>query len=616
MFDLSDRIGDIARALLGNPNPKLSKRHQLRFGLRGSLAVEIVGEKAGSWFDHENGTGGGPWDLIREKSGKIDGEAVEWLRSIGIEIEPKADKRRIVAKYDYRGERGELLFQVVRFDPKDFRQRRPDGKGDWIWSIKGVRQVLYRLPELIDAPADARVYIAEGEKDVGSLVKTGLVATCNPGGAGKWRPDFARFLRGRHVVILSDNDDAGRDHAQAIAASLAPVAASAKIVDLALDQPSLPSKGDVSDWLAGGGTREKLERLADAAQPFRTGNLAQKTDPRDRLGLDYWLSLDIPPPDFLLGEILSTTSRAEIIAPSGLGKTSFAMALGMAIADGANFLHWRAGEGPRHVLFIDGEMSRRLMRRRLEDAVRRSGSRPDTFFLLNREEFPDLPPLNTEEGQDFVNGIIDSLGGVGLVIFDNVQALLVGDMKDEESWQQVLPWIRDLTRREIGQLWVHHTGHNEAHGYGTKTREWQLDTVMLMERIERPGADIAFSLSFSKARERSPENRADFEPAVITLADDAWTSERSTAPTKKARDRVLELLADTIERYGQIPEPSEDIPPGTRCVTEDLWRKECGLRCISQGSKESADKAFRRAAADLVNRGGVGKYAPWVWIVP
>src|SRR5271169_3531487 len=85
---------------------------------------------------------------------------------------------------------------------------------------------------------------------------------------------------------------------------------------------------------------------------------------REELSLAYWLQQDIPAPDFLLGEILSTTSRALFVATTGLGKTNFAIALGMASAAGDNFLHWRAGEGPRRVLFIDGEMSRRLIRRR------------------------------------------------------------------------------------------------------------------------------------------------------------------------------------------------------------------------------------------------------------
>ena len=94
-----------------------------------------------------------------------------------------------------------------------------------------------------------------------------------------------------------------------------------------------------------------------------------------------------------------------------------------------------------------------------------------------------------------------------------------------QSWQRTLPWIRNLTRCAIGQLWLHHTGQDETRGYGApKKREWQVDIVALMEDAEHPESDIAFKLTFKKARERNPDDRADFEPTVITLAGDKWLS--------------------------------------------------------------------------------------------
>ena len=87
-----------------------------------------------------------------------------------------------------------------------------------------------------------------------------LLATCNSGGAGKWTAEHAQYLRGRRVFILPDNDESGRKHAQQVALTLQGIAASVRIVEL----PGLPVKGDVSDWLAAGGTREKLVELAEA----------------------------------------------------------------------------------------------------------------------------------------------------------------------------------------------------------------------------------------------------------------------------------------------------------------------------------------------------------------
>jgi putative DNA primase/helicase len=174
-------------------------------------------------------------------------------------------KPRIIAVYDYRDEQGTLLFQAVRFDPKDFRQRVSDGNGGWTWKLGRMRRVLYRLPELLAAPKEQVVVIVEGEKDVDQLVKLGLVATTNPMGAGKWRSEYSEFLRGRHVVILPDNDEPGRMHAEQVAASLVGVAASIKVLPL----PCLSLHGDVSDWLDTGGTAEELLRLAAGAPAWQ-----------------------------------------------------------------------------------------------------------------------------------------------------------------------------------------------------------------------------------------------------------------------------------------------------------------------------------------------------------
>jgi len=171
--------------------------------------------------------------------------------------------------------------------------------------------------------------------------------------------------------------------------------------------------------------------------------------------------------------------------------------------------------------------------------------------VLNTEDFPELPPLSDPLGRLAIDKIIAALGGVDLIVFDNLQALLAGDMREELPWKNVLGWVEDLTRRKIAQVWVHHTGHLTTRSYGTKTREWQMDVVALLESVERPEADLAFSLKFTKARERTPGNRDDFEPMIITLSGDRWASEAGGAIGGKRRphrDRALELLREAITR--------------------------------------------------------------------
>jgi hypothetical protein len=173
-------------------------------------------------------------------------------------------RRREVAAYDYRDERGRLLSQNVRFDPKDFRQRRPNGRGGWIWNMDGVRRVPYRLSELAEQP---RIFIVEGEKDCDALWTLELAATTNAAGAGKWSEEHTAALVALtvpEVVVLPDNDVPGEKHAIAVAASCRAAGLQVKLVRLS----GLPPKGDVSDWLAAGHGKAELLALIDAAPIF------------------------------------------------------------------------------------------------------------------------------------------------------------------------------------------------------------------------------------------------------------------------------------------------------------------------------------------------------------
>ena len=204
--------------------------------------------------------------LINCLAGCSQAEVSEALKNRGLFLSGNGGKPRfsVDKAYDYQDSTGKLVFQVCRLDPKDFRQRRPDGAGGWIWNLKGVVRIPYRLPELIKADT---VYIVEGEKDADNLVALSLSATCNPGGAGKWLREFTQYFQGKRVIILPDNDEPGQAHALTVARKLHGIATSVKIVEL----PGLPEKGDVSDWLQGGGTVEQLQALADAASEFDPG---------------------------------------------------------------------------------------------------------------------------------------------------------------------------------------------------------------------------------------------------------------------------------------------------------------------------------------------------------
>ncbi len=167
--------------------------------------------------------------------------------------------------FDYHDADGAVVYQVERTDyyggsKKTFRQRRPDGNGGWLWNLKGVHPVPYRLPELIEALAhDRTVAIVEGEAKVDLLWSWNISATCNSGGARKWKAGHSAYLSGADIIILPDNDQAGRLHLDAVAVSLSEVGASVRVLDL----PGLPPKGDIIDWANAGGTVEQIHALIE-----------------------------------------------------------------------------------------------------------------------------------------------------------------------------------------------------------------------------------------------------------------------------------------------------------------------------------------------------------------
>ena len=162
--------------------------------------------------------------------------------------QPKA-RAKIVKTYDYTDEAGNLLFQVCRLEPKSFRQRHKNGKGDWTWGMTGIRRVLYHLHDIIKGP---KVYFVEGEKDCDALWDCGLVATTSPGGANNWKPEYAKYLVGKKVIIIPDNDEAGFAYARDVAGSLMEKSEVACIL--------LGTK-DIADWLKEGGDPATLDGM-------------------------------------------------------------------------------------------------------------------------------------------------------------------------------------------------------------------------------------------------------------------------------------------------------------------------------------------------------------------
>ncbi len=483
-----------------------------------SLSVSIGQDGRILFYCHA----GCPVDLIVEKIGLTMRDLMPSNGHADSNSKPK-----IVKTYDYRDESGALLYQVCRMEPKDFRQRKPKNGGGWDWSVKGVRRVLYRLPELFSANVSETTFVVEGEKDADNLARLGLVATCNVGGAGKWRPEYNESLCGRLVVILTDNDQPGRDHGQQVAQNLQGVAALVKIVEL----PGLPPKGDVSDWLASGHTADELWWLVDAAPVFKpaeqevaqsttlapgtrvyagdrgnvgeivadngstctvhfvnpeNGNTADKKLPKSQLRaldgrpIDGTPDIVIPQPiplrklvashptlrPAILNGLLRVGETMNVVAAPKRGKSWLVDGLALSVAAGCDWLDTFGCTSGR-VLILDAELHAEVIAHRLPAVAEAMGLCPDVQDMIDVEPLRGL-------GVDLLKlrPLIESIepGRYALVILDAWYRFLpLGFSENDNAQVMALYNTIDSYAATLKAAWVnvHHTSKGDQSGKGT-----------------------------------------------------------------------------------------------------------------------------------------------------
>ena len=186
-------------------------------------------------------------------------------------------------RHVYRDEEGTELFatvrrigelideatgEVIKDREKRIFQEQPDGRK----TLGGVRLVIYRLPELRSADKSTPVFIVEGESCADRLAAEGLVVTCNPLGAGKWRDEYAVMISDagvESVVVLSDYDEQGRKHAATVAASCSAAGLTVRVLD---DINTGGTGSDVVDWLDAEHTTDELIKRASAAKLWSAEN--------------------------------------------------------------------------------------------------------------------------------------------------------------------------------------------------------------------------------------------------------------------------------------------------------------------------------------------------------
>lgn len=328
--------------------------------------------------------------------------------SVGITVSelmpPKKDKKRkltLTDTYEYRDALGTLLFQKQRFVDEDgkktFRQRRIDpDSGEWVSNLDGVEKVLYNLPMVCAARDNGQeIWLVEGEKDVDTLTSMGIVATTMPGGAGKWLDIHTETLAGSNIVIVADNDEPGKKHAEEVAAVLRDAGCS-----ISLKISKVKPKADVTDHLEAGLTLDDLEvfdpmtlgeEKVDLFSPVleKLTNLFSNEGISDDVklskaelllaGLDvknkgvkndgrlvefgaFIAEAESDSYDWLIPNLLERGERVMVVAAEGVGKTMLARQVALCSAAGLHPFKF-SNMKPIRTLMIDLENPERIIRR-------------------------------------------------------------------------------------------------------------------------------------------------------------------------------------------------------------------------------------------------------------
>jgi 5S rRNA maturation endonuclease (ribonuclease M5) len=445
----------------------------------------------------------------------------------------------IVAIYDYRDEAGKLLYQVTRTTPKSFFQRRPDGKEGFKNDLGDVRRVLYRLPDLLKADQQEPVFIPEGEKDVDALRKLGFVATCNSGGAGKWRDEYNRWLSERDVVVLPDNDAQGEEHAQKVANSLLGVAASVKLVRL----PNLPDKGDVSDWLNAGGTKEQLLALVEKAEILdsRLGTSMNRENIETGftlIPLDHLFDERDDEDAYVWDRILPVGGFSICAAKPKVGKSTLARNLAVAVTRGEDFFGRSTTRGKVIYLALEEKLSE------VKAHFRHIGT--DGKDILVHKRFMPKDPLR------FLSAAIEE-SAASLVVIDPLSRFLrINDFNSYGEVSKGLEPLIDLARKSgCHILALHHNSKGERDGgdsvLGSTAFFAGVDTLLIMRRKENNRCVY----SEQRYGENLPETVAHLDPQTGKVLPGG---ELKAVQITAYRTKVLEAMGHDILTEPDIKE--------------------------------------------------------------
>lgn len=661
--------GAVARVLWGDENKSLSSKDELRFGRKGSISVDL---KKGTIFDHSNEEGGGVLWAIEKNIGLKGGEAIDWLRQQGFDIEERrggssnrdygpadrGDQRqeapwRIVRTWDYVDERGELIFQVVRQEngeqlddgkpKKKYLQRQPDGRGGWNWKTAGIRQVPYRLPDLIEAVKNnVIIFVTEGEKAADRLLDMGIPATTNARGAKKWVEELNMHFKGARVVILPDNDEVGREHADLVGRNLEGIARDIRVLNL----PGIPQKGDVVEWLDAGGQLEDLYDLARTAPRFEAAPY------QSRFNAITWQQLDDPGPqhEWLVKGLLTRGETSIIGGASQAGKSFLIIDVGMAVARGIDWFGRKTRQGL--VIYQAGEGAKGVKKRLKAYRIRQglSTSDPLPFVLMPAQ-------LNLYRDDDQTNAFIEEAQHwstrygmpIELIVIDTFAKAMTGaNENDGRDVGQVLERCSRISSATGAHVaLVHHMNAEGSKLRGHTSILANLENVLIVSQAEglrdedqrqirevlvdkqkdgERGSKIRFVLG---SVEIGKDEDDDPITSCVVLSPKGDGSDQPAPERASVTDGeavFLRAVERAVSEHGDKPPLASGLPQSLRIVE---WKRfvqvydSMAFDAADEEKETDEDRAKRlnarrqtlkRIGEKLMTKGIIAKEAPWIWL--
>ena len=386
--------------------------------------------------------------------------------------------------YQYVDEHGEIRFECVRMKPKSFRQRRPLENGEYVWSIKDVVRIPYNLPAVLQGIRDGEpIYIVEGEKDVETARKLGLVATCNPMGAdngtgNKWFKEWGAYFKGGEVIIIPDQDEAGFRHAKWVRSTLNGYASNVFVV--------IPKVGkDLSDWVEAGADQSAIEQ---DTQDFDTyfdayrveKNATLNNTPCSNIFLRVEDLVDnIKPIEWLIEDFVERDSLTLIYGAPASGKSLLSMDWACCIATGTAWLGKHDVE-KGGAYYVAAEGLNGLSRRFRAWSIGRKQSLKGAPLYQSSRGIQVLDRNSVLAMVADIEAIVEQTGTPPMVaVIDTVaRSFGAGDENSTEDMSNFIQNIDELIRKRfhITIILVHHSGHTEGRARGSSALRAAMDS--------------------------------------------------------------------------------------------------------------------------------------------